>query len=77
MAKTLSRAQIGVGEGEVAVFVENKDTMLHTFTIEELGVDLRIPGDSTARVEFDAPAGTYEYVCAPNADVMSGTLIAE
>ena len=48
-----------------------------SFTIEELGVDLRVPDGSTGRVVFDAPAGTYEFVCTPHADVMKGKLVVE
>ena len=61
--------------GETTIFVENKDNTLHTFTIEELGVDLQIPGKATARVSFDAGTGAYEFVCTPHEDFgMTGTL---
>ena len=69
---------ISAASGEVTVFVENADNTLHTFTIEELGVDLQIPGKSTARVSFDAGAGAYEFVCKPHKDFgMTGTLDVE
>ncbi|MGH2698835.1 MAG: cupredoxin domain-containing protein [Actinomycetota bacterium] len=60
--------------GEVSVFVENKDSALHTFTVEELDVDLQVPGGSTARITFDASAGSYEFICVPHASDMKGTL---
>lgn len=41
----------------MAVFLENKDQTLHTFTIEELGVDLQIPAGEPARIAFDAEPG--------------------
>jgi plastocyanin len=60
--------------GEVSVFVDNKDATLHTFTIDELGVDLDLPASSAARVSFSAEPGTYEFYCEPHKDVMQGTL---
>jgi plastocyanin len=65
---------IEADNGEVAVFVDNKDAALHTFTVEELDIDLQVPGGSTARVTFDAPAGSYEFICTPHSGVMKGTL---
>ena len=63
--------------GEISVFVDNKDSALHTFTVEELDVDLQVPGGSTARITFDAAAGSYEFICAPHATDMKGTLEVE
>ena len=60
--------------GEVSVFIDNKDSALHTFTVEELDVDVAIPGGSTARVTFDATAGSYEFICIPHESDMNGTL---
>ena len=63
--------------GQVSVFVDNKDTALHTFTVEGLDVDLQVPGGSTGRVTFNAPAGSYEFICRPHSDMMKGTLEVE
>jgi len=60
--------------GEVSVFIDNKDSALHTFTVEDLDVDVAIPGGSTARVTFDATAGSYEFICIPHESDMKGTL---
>ena len=60
--------------GEVSVFIDNKDSALHTFTVEELDVDVAVPGGSTARVTFDAAAGSYEFICVPHESEMKGTL---
>lgn len=60
--------------GTVSVFVDNKDTALHTFTVEGLDVDLQVPGGTTARVTFDATAGSYDFICVPHSDMMKGTL---
>jgi plastocyanin len=59
---------------EISVFLENKDTVLHTFTIEELDVDVDVPGNGSARVTFDAEPGRYEFICEPHQPDMDGTL---
>jgi len=69
-----SHENISAEAGEVTVFVENKDTTLHTFTINELGVDLQLPSNSAERITFDASPGTYEFECTPHSDVMHGTI---
>lgn len=60
--------------GTIAVFVTNNDPTLHTFTIDELDVDLAIPANTTARVEFEADAGGYTFYCVPHESDMKGTL---
>lgn len=72
-----SASTIESENGEISVFVDNKDSALHTFTVEELDVDLQVPGGSTARITFDAPAGSYEFICVPHASEMKGTLEIE
>jgi plastocyanin len=69
---------ISAGENdEISVFLENKDTVLHTFTIEELDVDVDVPGNGSARVTFDAAPGRYEFICRPHQPDMDGTLRVE
>ena len=63
--------------GEVSVFVDNKDATLHTFTIDELDVDLDIPASKSTRVTFEAEPGTYEFYCVPHEADMKGTLTVE
>lgn len=66
---------ITAAAGSKGVWIENKDGIHHTFTIEELGVDLEIPALKAKRVEFDARTGTYEYICTiPGHENMRGTL---
>jgi len=65
-----------VASGTAGVWVDNKDGIRHTFTIDELGVDLDIPALKARRVEFQAAAGTYTYRCTvPGHDGMTGTLV--
>ena len=60
--------------GEVSVFVDNQDATLHTFTIDELNVDLDIPASKKARVTFQAEPGTYTFYCVPHEADMEGTI---
>jgi plastocyanin len=50
--------------GSVTVAVTNHDLFWHTFTIGELGIDLRVPVGDEKSVTFTASPGTYTYVCA-------------
>lgn len=75
-----SETEILATAGEITVIVENKDLFWHTFTIEELGVDLRVPVGAELPVTFEAPAGEWTFVCASPGHVevgMVGTLIVE
>jgi plastocyanin len=65
------------GGEEVSVYLDNRDTVFHTFTIEELDVDVEIPGNGSARVTFEASPGTYEVTCRPHEPDMTGTLDVE
>lgn len=64
--------------GTVAVHFTNDDYFWHTFSIPELGVRLAVPVGGQGRVTFDAPPGTYEFLCEiPGHErAMRGTLVA-
>lgn len=67
-----------VASGAAGVLVENKDGIRHTFTIEELDVDLDVPALKSRRADFDAAPGTYTFVCTvPGHENMIGTLVVE
>lgn len=69
---------VSVAAGTAGVWVENEDGVRHTFTIEELGVDLEVPALRARRVDFDAQPGSYEIICTvPGHETMTGTLIVE
>lgn len=55
---------LGAESGQVEMSVSNSDLFWHTFTIEDLDVDLRVPVRGERRITFSAPAGAYEFVCA-------------
>lgn len=63
------------GAGTFGVFLENEDPIRHTFTIEDLDIDVEIPANTDRRVEISAPPGTYEIVCLVQGhENMTGTL---
>ncbi len=49
--------------GQVTVELSNGDLFWHTFTIDELGVDLAVPVSGSRQATFDAPPGTYRFYC--------------
>ncbi len=58
-------AQLTVPVGKSAKFViKNRDLTVHTFTIEELGIDVKVLPGSEKLIELSSPpAGTYVYSC--------------
>lgn len=60
--------------GTVSVHVTNRDDTLHTFTVEELGVDVSVPSGKSVRATFQADGGQYRVVCKPHEPDMAGTL---
>jgi plastocyanin len=50
--------------GTVSVDFINNDLFWHTFTVTELGVDIRLPVKGNQRLSFSATPGTYEFFCA-------------
>jgi hypothetical protein len=66
------------GSGTVGVFIENKDPIRHTFTIEALDIEVDLPGSTDRRIDINAAPGTYEFVCkVPGHEDMMGTLTIE
>lgn len=74
------QTELSAPAGEVTVSLENEDLFWHTFTVEELDVDLRVPVSAEMTVTFDAPPGEYRFFCDipghPEAG-MEGTLTIE
>ncbi|MFP5308770.1 MAG: cupredoxin domain-containing protein [Actinomycetes bacterium] len=71
-------------DGAVSLVVRNRDAFGHTFTIDELGVDVALLPGSAEVVTFDAAPGTYTYYCIPHSaeagageDDMAATLTIE
>ncbi|MDP9023578.1 MAG: cupredoxin domain-containing protein [Actinomycetota bacterium] len=45
------------------VSVRNDDYFWHTFTVPELGLEVRVPGNTVRELRVDAEAGTYAFLC--------------
>ena len=58
-------AELSVPTGKPVKFViKNHDLTVHTFTIEELGIDVKVLPGSEELIELASPpAGTYVYSC--------------
>lgn len=71
-----STEALNATSGTVTVAVTNHDLFWHTFTIGELGVDLRVPVGDEKSVTFTAAPGRYTYICAVpgHASFMRGVL---
>jgi plastocyanin len=64
---------------QITVQFTNRDLWWHTFTLDELGVDLRVPMEAKRSVTFTALPGAYHFYCSipGHASIMQGTLIIE
>lgn len=60
---TFSTRELVARTGEIRVDMTNADLFWHTFTIDALGVDLRVPLDGRRSVTFTAAPGVYQYHC--------------
>lgn len=75
-----SQSELTAPAGRVTVELSNRDLFWHTFTIDELGVDLLVPVHGQRSESFAAPPGTYRFVCRIPGHVaagMEGTLTVE
>jgi plastocyanin len=73
-----SATELVAESGEVTLKLVNRDLWWHTFTIDELNVNLQIAPNGERQITFTAPAGTYTYYCAiPGHEMlgMRGTLV--
>lgn len=59
-----STSTLSAPAGTVTIDFTNEDLFWHTVTIDQLGVDIRVPVKSQRAATFNAPAGTYSYRCA-------------
>jgi plastocyanin len=62
--------------GRIGVALSNRDFFWHTFTISGLHVNLNVATRGQGRISFDAPPGTYTFVCLIHEQIgMKGTLV--
>lgn len=75
-----SKTALNGHAGRVVLQLENHDLFWHTFTINELGVDLKVPVEAKQQIAFDAPPGIYYFHCSiPGHELlgMKGTLTVQ
>jgi len=62
--------------GDKITLVLESETEFHTFTVEDLGIDMAVAGGAVDEVTFTFDAsGTYEYICIPHKELgMRGTI---
>ena len=54
------------------IWMENRDGVRHTFTVEGTDLDLNVPGNSAGRIDVDLDPGTYQVICGvPGHEAMS------
>lgn len=54
--------------GGSQILVKNNDPFLHTFTVDALGIDVRLSPGSSKLVSIPATPGTYVLYCEPHGD---------
>jgi plastocyanin len=59
-----SPAALSASSGQITVHMANHDLFWHTFTIDALNVDLRVPVGAEQSVTFTARPGNYTFYCA-------------
>ena len=64
---------ITLDAGGGTLFVTNTDPTRHTFTIDELGIDVELPADRATRFTVEGAPGNYRFYCRPHRD-MTGEL---
>jgi plastocyanin len=67
-----SITSLAAPRGQVTVVLTNRDLFWHTFTIDQLKVDLEAPLGGTREVTFTSPAGSYRFYCRVPAHAAAG-----
>jgi plastocyanin len=62
-------------EGRVTLRLENRDSVRHTFTVDELEVDVNVGPGQFREVSLVLAPGTYRFYCIPHDPRMEGDLI--
>jgi len=70
-------ASLSFEEGETVTFALTSEEEFHTFTVEDLGIDVEVDAGETVQYTFtfDSP-GEYQLVCIPHESLgMVGTIV--
>lgn len=58
-----SSKRIEVQPGEHTITLDNADFIPHTFTIDDLGINLAVPARGGDQLTIKLPPGTYTFYC--------------
>lgn len=61
-------------DGGDTILVQNDDPYFHTFTIDELDINVELGPGSQALVEIPSRTGTYRFYCVPHSEPVSEEL---
>ncbi len=64
-------SDLTVASGE-SVVVRNGDPFVHTFTVDELGIDVKLVPGSEVLVPIEGASGTYAFYCVPHTNTSDG-----
>jgi plastocyanin len=64
--------ELVANHGQVTLDIDNHDLWWHTFTIEELNVDVKLPSNGRQEITFAAKPGKYTFYCAIPGHKMAG-----
>jgi plastocyanin len=67
-----STTSLAAPSGQVTVVLTNHDLFWHTFTVDELHVDLEAPLGGTREATFTAAPGSYRFYCRVPAHAAAG-----
>jgi plastocyanin len=59
-----STSVLHLRSGRVTIYMTNNDLFWHTFTSDDLGVNISVPVKGHRSMTFNAPPGVYEFHCA-------------
>ena len=70
--------ELVVPAGTSGFWIDNRDGIRHTFTIESLGLEIDVPANSSQRSDLELAPGQYQVICAvPSHENMTMNLTVE
>lgn len=70
--------EITLTGGSTGVWIDNQDGTHHTFTIEELGIEMDLVGLKSSRIDITADPGVYNVICTVSGhEDMTMSLVVE
>ena len=69
--------ELSFSVGDKITLVLESETEFHTFTVEDLGIDVAVAGGAVDEVTYTfETSGTYEFICIPHKELgMVGKIV--